>query len=176
MKNLITLLLVSSVLIACKKEGCTDEKATNYNSKSNGKGVCVYPTVCNNTPVDSTSNEPTEIGGFAIYAKSTNNSNSHNSTVNYTLSNPNDLNEINISKSIGLNSTELLTERLKLDVVYSIKTTNVSNNVEFDFKISSVSEGIYEIQIINSTSDNGTVGISFEYHPNSTTFGIEFLV
>lgn len=176
MKNLITLLLVSSVLTACKKEGCTDETATNYDSKSNGKGECVYPTVCNSTSVDSVSVETTEIDGFAIYAKSTNNSNSHNSTVNYTLSNPNDLNEINISKSIGLSSSELLTERLKLNITYSIKTTNVANNVEFDFKISLVSEGIYEVEILNSTSDNGTVGISFEYHPISTTFGIEFLV
>ena len=67
-------------------------------------------------------------------------------------------------------------KRLTLDDVYTIKTTNATNNVEFDFNVYLNSNGIYDIQPANQTTDNGTVGVSFQFYPNSNTFGIKILV
>lgn len=54
MKNLIFIALAASTLFlnSCKKEGCTDSKATNYNEKAKkDDGSCTYPPEVNSGKV-----------------------------------------------------------------------------------------------------------------------------
>ena len=43
--TIITLGIFATSITSCKKEGCTDPTATNYDADSNGKGTCVYEPV-----------------------------------------------------------------------------------------------------------------------------------
>lgn len=56
MKKVMFLMLAGSLVMAgCKKEGCTDEKATNYNADAKkDDGSCVYPAPVTPTPAADT--------------------------------------------------------------------------------------------------------------------------
>jgi hypothetical protein len=174
MKRLSILVLIFGFLTACKKDGCTDSTATNYDSKSNGSGNCEYTTPCEAPISDVTSVEITPT--FEIYFESVDTTNTHNNTININLSNQNDSTDFDLTYSISLGDSQLESQRLTLDVVYTIKTTNATNNVEFDFNVYLNSDGIYDIQLANQTTDNGKVGVYFQFYPNSNTFAIKILV
>lgn len=56
MKNIITIgLICTSILMSCKKEGCTDESATNFNSEAKkDDGSCTYSTASYTVPTTYT--------------------------------------------------------------------------------------------------------------------------
>ncbi len=59
-KVLFYLLSATLVMSACKKEGCTDASATNYDSKAKtDDGSCTYPTPSDNTKPTATITAPT---------------------------------------------------------------------------------------------------------------------
>ncbi|UKN01970.1 hypothetical protein K6119_00380 [Paracrocinitomix mangrovi] len=44
MKSILAILSISLLMISCKKEGCTDTTALNYNAEADvDDGTCVYP-------------------------------------------------------------------------------------------------------------------------------------
>lgn len=66
-KHFIILGLSASLLLACKKEGCTDQSADNYDSKAqNDDGSCEYNGV---GPGNPSSNLPIELSGTETSAK-----------------------------------------------------------------------------------------------------------
>lgn len=61
---LVTIVLASATFTGCKKEGCTDINANNYNEEAKkDDGTCTYPTI--NTSSTNTSGDISGAGGTA---------------------------------------------------------------------------------------------------------------
>jgi len=187
MKNLITVLaaVLLVLTVSCKKQGCTDPTADNYNEKSNGKGVCFHTNpnegtfngVDSSTPVTVNPSEgtapvtvdPNKTFGFNVaVTDSTIVENglggttlttdfNHNGSVKYTLTN-ND--ELTIDKTAPI-GTELFSDRLRQGTTYTISTINCADNVSFDFEV--------KANLMINQNGETVVVYSAVVLPNSTT-------
>ena len=151
-KTFLILTLLSLSFYSCKKEGCTDSKANNYNSKADSDdGSCTYSTT------DTTTTDTTTVNNNngTSTTDTTNTNNNGGNTTNPDTTNTGG----NVGTTVALNTATDGTKTFDLEN-FKITTTSGYTTLSADFKGGPIGEGI-------------SIGIKGDLPTTKTTYPVD---